>query len=428
MQNDPPNKSVMVTLNYTTPRAAAVEIQNIFDNQVSHRNNILLTQFSGQYREISSISATNYTGHEYMLEEILFLITTHARRILTTIHYLKFWATRPGINCIIVFQETDFMNYTNITDFLLQQGVLCEIQTSSVERYEQRYFELFYDGWKKQDGNGEQSERRKIQWFAVGDDDTIWFVNNLLHVLRQHNSSDKIYLGNTSTKKFLLKRHGAFFGYGGAGIVLSRPLALSYVQHRQQCGRFYASFGGDEMIGKCVVEELGVNLTRDHHFHQMDHYGSMLGMLESGMDGLVTLHHMSSHWKPYPALNMNNTEEAMYRLNIAYSTFDKSFLKRYLYVNQNTNQSVLLTMGHSVSVFNRILTTEDLSLVERTWCCDEMIDRSFRAEEKNKTTWYFQRLANESSIDGVTYEMIYERAAGSYDRYSSIKVTFSLSR
>ena len=160
----------------------------------------------------------------------------------------------------------------------------------------------------------------------------------------------------------------------------------------------------------------------------MDHLGNMLGLMEGGMDGLVTLHHVFKSWRPFSDVPINLVSETMHRFNVAYSIFDKSFLKRYFYVNHDTNQSVLLTMGHSVSVVNRILNTEDLSMVERTWCCDEMIDRIFRAAETNKTTWYFQQLINETRIDGIRYVMIYERTVGNYDRYSSIKVTFSLSR
>ncbi|CAF0934527.1 unnamed protein product [Adineta ricciae] len=415
--------SVTLVLNKSIRTTFHVEIQRIFDNQISHRNNKLLTQFSGQYREISSTSLNENITNEYSLEDIIFILTTHTKRIFTTIDYVKFWATHPGINCLIVFHEKDFMNYTNITDFLLQQGVLCEIQTSPVERFEQRYFELFYDGWKKQESDSHQNERRRIQWFAVGDDDTIWFVNNLLHVLRQHNSTDKIYLGNISTKRLQIKKHGAYYAYGGAGIVFSRSLALSYVQHRQQCERFYYTYGGDEMIGKCVVEELGVNLTRDHHFHQMDHLGNMLGLMESGMDGLVTLHHVFKSWRPFSDVQIDLVSETMRRFNIAYSTFDKSFLKRYLYINREMNQSVLLTLGYSISIFNRILTGEDLSFVEQTWCCDEMMDRRFRTAERNKTTWYFQRLINETCIDGVKYVMIYEGKKRQSDLYSTIKVT-----
>jgi hypothetical protein len=155
----------------------------------------------------------------------------------------------------------------------------------------------------------------------------------------------------------------------------------------------------------------------------MDHRGDMTGLLESGIDGLVSLHHMFTLWKPFPNAHINKSNETMHRLNIAYITFDKYFLKRYLKVNYNTNRSVLLTMGYSVSLFNRILSHNELSLVEKTWCCDEMVERTTRPKENTKITWYFHRLTTETLTDRTKQEMIYENKISNYSRHSTIKVT-----
>ncbi|UJR16834.1 hypothetical protein I4U23_003733 [Adineta vaga] len=366
----------------------------------------------------------NSSVYKYTIEEIFFILTTNTKRIRTTIHYLKFWANFPNINCLLVFEEMDFMNCTNITDYLIHEGILCEIQTSNVKRYEERYYQLFNQAWNKlEKDNHDSNIKKKIQWFAVGDDDTLWFINNLLRLLEYYNSSSALYLGNTSTKKILLNRHGAFFGYGGAGILFSRPLVLLFVQHRQECEQFLTAFGGDEMIGKCVTQVLKINLTKNNHFHQMDLFGDMLGLIENGMDRLVTLHHMFSHWRPFPDSDTDKLNETIYRLSIAYTTFNEHYLKRYLYFNYNTNQSVLLTLGHSVSVFNRILSHKDFSQIEKTWCCDEIVDRITRPKEENKTTWYFQQMIKTTSTDIIKYEMIYENKTNYNNPYSNIKVT-----
>jgi hypothetical protein len=400
-----------------------IEVEGLFYNTTLNKSNILLSEFSGEYEEVSANLRMNNAIHQYTSEEIFFALTTNTKRIFTTIHYLKFWAKHPGINCLIVFEKMDLMKNIYIRKYLKHEGIPCIVQTSNVRRYEERYLELFYLSWINQEKYHGYGERKKVKWFATGDDDTIWFINNLLNTLQQYNSSKSIYLGNTSDKKSQLAAFGAHFAYGGGGILLSRPLAILFAQHNQECKRFLNKFGGDEMIGKCVTEVLKVHFTKDNNFHQMDHRGDMTGLLESGIDGLVSLHHMFSWWKPFPAEHNDKLNETMHLLHIAYTTLDKHFLKRYVRVNQKTNQSLLLTMGYSFSLFNRILSHTELSLIEKTWCCGEVVGRETRPKEDNKITWYFQRVVTETSDRRAKYGIIYVHNVDMRDQFANIKVT-----
>jgi hypothetical protein len=310
----------------------------------------------------------------------------------------------------------------NVTDYLAREGIPCKIQTSNVTRYEERYLELFHLAWNNQKTNGALPERKRIQWFAIGDDDTLWFINNLLHTLRQYNSSNKIYLGDVSDAVSQIARHGDSFAYGGGDILLSRPLALLFAQHFQLCGRSIY-IGGDGMIGRCVYQVSNVSLTKNKNFHQMDHSGDITGIFESGIDGLVSLHHMQSWWKPFPDGHNDKLNETMYLLELAYKTFDRDFLKRYVHFNYKTNQTLLLTMGYSFHVFNRILSHEELTQVERTWCCSEMFGRKFRPKEDNKTTWYFRDLITKSFKRTIRHEMVFENKKEMSGHFLHIKVT-----
>ncbi|CAF2692526.1 unnamed protein product [Rotaria sp. Silwood2] len=263
--------------------------------------------------------------------------------------------------------------------------------------------------WKNQEIKDDMHIGRKnIQWFAVGDDDTVWFVNNLLDTLQQYNSSNLMYIGDISDKKSQVIRHGDYYAYGGGGILLSRPLAILFAQHTQDCKRFLHLYGGDEMIGKCITEVLQVKLTRNKNFHQMDSSGDLTGYFESGIDGLVSLHHMFSLWKPFPDEHINTINETMDLLQFAYITFDGNFLKRFVRVNYKTNQTLLLTLGYSFSLFNRILTRADLTLVEDTGFGTEMATRKTRSKENNKTTWYFRRLTIDNSDGAIGYGIFNE--------------------
>jgi hypothetical protein len=264
---------------------------------------------------------------------------------------------------------------------------------------------------------------KKIQWFAVGDDDTVWFINNLLHTLRQYNSSNKIYLGDYSDRTLSIERHGTYYAFGGGGLLLSRPLASLFSQHIQECKRYTNMYGGDEMIGKCVTEMLKVNLTRNSNFHQMDHNGDMNGFLESGIDGLVSLHLMFSWWRPFSNGNSDQINETMYRLELANGIFDKDFFKRYVRFNYKMNQTLLFTMGYSFSLFNRILSLRELSQIEKTWCCTEMVERKTRPKEKNKITWYFRGFTSENSGETIGNGMVYESKKDMYGKIPNIEIT-----
>ena len=154
-------------LNNSIKTSINIEVQSIFDNEASHRNNKYLSKLSGEYKEIPPILTINKSVHKYLIEEIFFILTTNTKRIFTMIHFLKFWANLPGSNCLILLEEMNFMNYRNITEYLMHEGILCEVQTSTVLRYEERYFELLYRAWNKEETDSEYSKRKRVQWFAV---------------------------------------------------------------------------------------------------------------------------------------------------------------------------------------------------------------------------------------------------------------------
>ncbi|UJR08690.1 hypothetical protein I4U23_012948 [Adineta vaga] len=363
---------------------------------VNALNNISVTELSGEYEQTIPLVTINKTIYKYDVEQLYFALTTNTKRILKTIHFLKFWATLPGIKCLIVFEKEDFLKNRNITELLMREGIPCRIIVSNVKYYEKRYLQLFHYAWESQNMN----ESNAIQWFAVGDDDTIWFIDNLLDTLRQYDSSQNIYLGNISDRKRQIIYHGSFFAYGGGGILLSRPLTLLYSKHIHKSNYFLntKAYGGDGMIGKYIADILKVNLTGNIHFLQMDHFGDMTGYLESGIDGFVSFHHMYSLWQPFPNNFKNDINKTMHILKIGYNTFERNFLKRYVRFNRKLNQTFLLTLGYSFSIFNRILSITELDQVENTWHGTEMTSRISRPNEPNKITWYFRN---------VTYEMFH---------------------
>ncbi|CAM4836485.1 unnamed protein product [Rotaria magnacalcarata] len=402
----------------------AVFVQTLVDDKSPTPKRLTLNEFSHEYEELSIKRNLNTSIHKYFIEQIYFAFTTNTKRIRETIHAVKFWAARPNIHCLTIFERKDLASASLMNSYLAGQGISCEIQTSNIIRFEERYLELIEQAWSSSISSSNASVKT-IQWFAFGDDDTVWFLDNLLQTLQQYNASTSIYLGNISDKLGAIRHHGTYYAYGGGGIILSRPLALKAAQHMKDCRRFHHFFGGDEMIGKCITEILKINLTRNQNFHQMDHEGDMDGYFESGIQGLVSLHHMFSYWEPFPEEHTINPRETMDLLKLAYQTFNHDFLKRYVRIDQQTNRTFLLTMGYSFSVINRILTHDELMKVENTWwCCSQFVDQETRPKERNKTTWYFRGIASQTTTTMKRYGAVYEnkRLKDRVAQFSTIEI------
>jgi hypothetical protein len=399
------------------------QVQALFPNSTLKTNNIYLADFSGEYEEIPAILTRNNTIHSYAIDEIYILLTSNSRRIHHSKHFIKFWAKYPGVKCLIVFEEHDFKNNKNISKYLANEGIPCRVQPSNVTRFEERYLHLVHHAWTNRDKDDGYVDIEKIKWFAVGDDDTVWFINNLLYTLQQYNSLNKIYLGDYSDRTASIHRHGSYYAYGGGGILFSQPLAIQFAKHVHKCKQFLNMYGGDEMIGKCVTQVLNINLTRNSNFHQMDNGGDVTGLLESGLDRLVTLHHMFYLWRPFPDEHSNKLNDTIHLLELAYKTFDEKFLKRYVRFNYKTNQTVLVTMGYTFSVFSRILSDEELIGIEKTWCCTDMVERKTRPKDSNKATWYFGGVTRKMSGGVIGHAAIYENKKNTYGLFPQVEVT-----
>lgn len=343
--------------------------------------------FSGEYQEFESnqLTTTNKV-RDYQLEDIYFILTTNSLRIRYSINFLKFWLKSTKINCILVFEETDLAKKPSVKSFLTNNEIHCEILLSKIQRYERRYFylpSLALDHLRKQNKN--------FEWLAMGDDDTIWFIENLFFLINQFNSSNLIYLGNISDNNSSIQRHGKYYAYGGAGILLSKSLVSLLANYSDVCYKKYSfSFGGDEILGKCIRRMLKVNLTLDEHLHQMDHIGDIYGLLQSGYNHLITLHHMFTLWEPFPEEHLSHEYDILENIYRSYRIFRDDFLKRYFRINYRTNQTLLLTNGYSFTIFNEILSEKQLNQVELTWSESRLYKKPMRNRHSNKIEFFFK--------------------------------------
>lgn len=109
----------------------------------------------------------------------------------------------------------------------------------------------------------------EVRWFVMGDDDTVFFKENLVTVLSRYDHSRMWYIGGISESVEQNEVHSYRTAFGGGGFALSYPLACQLASLMDGCvGRYTKFYGSDEKISACVGE-LGVTLTRESGFHQV---------------------------------------------------------------------------------------------------------------------------------------------------------------
>uniref|UniRef100_A0A2P2L4V6 Uncharacterized protein n=1 Tax=Rhizophora mucronata TaxID=61149 RepID=A0A2P2L4V6_RHIMU len=108
-----------------------------------------------------------------------------------------------------------------------------------------------------------------VRWFVMGDDDTVFFVENLVMVLGKYDHNQMYYIGGNSESVEQDVIHSYTMAFGGGGFAISYPLAKELGKVLDGCIDRYASFyGSDQKVQGCL-SEIGVPVTIEHGFHQV---------------------------------------------------------------------------------------------------------------------------------------------------------------
>ncbi|KAL7746954.1 hypothetical protein RI367_007666 [Sorochytrium milnesiophthora] len=145
---------------------------------------------------------------------------------------------------------------------------------------------------------------KDVQWFLLGDDDTLWLPDNLLELLNKYDPTQPWYLGSVSENPRFRDIFGTHFAYGGGGVAVSRALMEKIVPLHDEClERYKDVFGGDGRLGECI-QYAGHHLTHEPGFNQFD---------------LKEMHDIKSYLSSHLSLHY---PVAMHRHDV----FDESFL------------------------------------------------------------------------------------------------------
>ncbi|KAL2238596.1 UNVERIFIED_CONTAM: hypothetical protein Sindi_1051300 [Sesamum indicum] len=114
-----------------------------------------------------------------------------------------------------------------------------------------------------------REEHDDMRWIVMGDDDSIFFVDNIVDVLAEYDHTKYYYLGWHSES--VISNYWFSFdqAFGGGGIVLSYPLAKALVKDMDGCLVRYAQSSSADLITMTCIADIGVNLTPQKGIHQV---------------------------------------------------------------------------------------------------------------------------------------------------------------
>ena len=108
-----------------------------------------------------------------------------------------------------------------------------------------------------------------VRWYVFGEDDTVFFPENLVKTLSKYDHGLWYYIGTNSEIYEQNIVFGFGMAFGGAGFAISYPLAKVLAKVFDSCiERYPHLYGSDSRVYSCITE-LGIGLTHEPGFHQV---------------------------------------------------------------------------------------------------------------------------------------------------------------
>ncbi|KGN45740.2 uncharacterized protein LOC105435737 [Cucumis sativus] len=204
-----------------------------------------------------------------------------------------------------------------------------------------------------------------VRWFVMGDDDTVFFTENLVTVLAKYDHTQMYYIGGNSESVEQDQMHSYGMAFGGGGFAISYPLAAQLVKVMDGCLHRYSFFyGSDQRVWACIAE-LGVPLTTERGFHQFDIRGHPYGILAAHpLAPLVSLHHLD-HVEP---LFPNQTRvDSLNLLMQAYRVDSSRILQQTVCYDRSKEWSISVAWGYTVQIYPFMVTATDMQIPFQTF-------------------------------------------------------------
>ncbi|XAR66253.1 O-fucosylpeptide 3-beta-N-acetylglucosaminyltransferase [Bertholletia excelsa] len=203
------------------------------------------------------------------------------------------------------------------------------------------------------------------RWFVMGDDDTVFFTDNLVSVLAKYDHNQMYYIGGNSESVEQDVLHSYDMAFGGGGFAISYPLAAELSRVLDGClDRYYNLYGSDQRVWACV-NELGVSLTRERGFHQIDVREDAYGLLAAHpVAPLVSLHHLDGVNPLFPG---RSREESLRMLIRAYQVDPAQILQQSFCYDHKRRWSLSISWGYTAQIYPSLVPATVLATPIRTF-------------------------------------------------------------
>ncbi|KAI3889485.1 hypothetical protein MKX03_022612 [Papaver bracteatum] len=204
-----------------------------------------------------------------------------------------------------------------------------------------------------------------VKWFVFGDDDTVFFVDNLVKTLSKYDYKRWYYIGSSSESYEQNVKYSFDMAFGGGGFAISYSLAKVLAKCFDSClMRYPHVYGSDARVFSCVAE-LGVGLTHEPGFHQVDLRGNLFGFLSSHpLVPLVSLHHLDYMDSIFPDMNRDQALEHFFE---AVNVDPYRILQHVVCYNRSKWWTISISWGYAIQVLEGNQLLPDLLAVQRTF-------------------------------------------------------------
>lgn len=298
---------------------------------------------------------------------MVFGMATTLDRLEDSRHHIARWLAHTGAKLFVVVIKPDKGNEASDEEISIKQGAMRDQgmdvtlvrPLSKDEMFTESYFSLVKVMYTHR---SEESS-----WFVLMDDDTFFpSMQALLAMLGKYDPNQQHWVGALSEMWWSVGRYG-MMAFGGAGIFLSRGLAAVLDGEYETCTtEMHKAAGGDERVMRCIYGHTETKLTYEPALHQMDIFGDLSGVYESGRFPL-SLH----HWKggDYPVNLMSLVSDVC----------GDCFLQRWQF-----GKDTVLSNGYSIAQYpeGEYANGLDFRKAEETW------DSHTVEESVNPGTWH----------------------------------------
>ncbi|KAK7263558.1 hypothetical protein RJT34_31150 [Clitoria ternatea] len=205
----------------------------------------------------------------------------------------------------------------------------------------------------------------EVRWFVFGDDDTVFFVDNVVRTLAKYDHSEWFYVGSNSESYEQNVKYSFEMAFGGGGFAISYSLARVLARVLDSCLKRYGHlYGSDSRIYSCVTE-LGVGLTHEPGFHQLDMRGNLFGIMAAHpLSPLLSLHHLDAVEPLFP--NMNRVQ-ALEHLFAAAKVDPVRILQQTVCYDRSNSLTFSVSWGFAIQVYQGNELLPDLLSLQRTF-------------------------------------------------------------